>query len=78
MEDMLVSKAIECFGDALVCDNDFISSKFHQGLMFRRTGNFNEAIRQFTRVMEKLPDDKTVYIERGLVYQDMGNHSYAI
>jgi tetratricopeptide (TPR) repeat protein len=28
--------------------------------------------------MEKLPRDKTVYIERGLVYQDMGNHSYAI
>jgi len=36
--------------------------------MFRRTGNFNEAIRQFTRVMEKLPEDKTVYVERGLVY----------
>lgn len=28
--------------------------------------------------MEKLQDDKTVYIERGLVYQDMGNHTYAI
>lgn len=45
LEDMLVSKAIECFGDALVCDNGFTSAKFHQGLMFRRTGNFNEAIR---------------------------------
>lgn len=78
LEDMLVSKAIECFGDALVCDNNFTSAKFHQGLMFRRTGNFNEAIRQFTRVMEKLYEDATVYIERGLVYQDMGNHHYAI
>ena len=28
--------------------------------------------------MEKLPQDKTVYLERGLVYQDMGNHNYAI
>lgn len=28
--------------------------------------------------MEKLPEDKTVYVERGLVYQDMGNHKYAI
>lgn len=28
--------------------------------------------------MEKLSQDKTVYIERGLVYQDMGNHHYAI
>lgn len=59
--------------------------------MFRRTGNFNDAIRQFTRVLVKPKDpkrpdepdvesldDKTVYIERGLVYQDMGNHEYAI
>lgn len=28
--------------------------------------------------MEKLWEDATVYIERGLVYQDMGNHHYAI
>lgn len=28
--------------------------------------------------MEKLYEDATVYIERGLVYQDMGNHNYAI
>ena len=68
LEDILVSKAIEYFGDALVCDPNFISSRFHLGLMFRRTANFNEAIRQFTRVIEKLPADKTVYIERGLVY----------
>ena len=29
VEEMLVSKAIECFGDALICDNGFVSSKFH-------------------------------------------------
>jgi len=32
----------------------------------------------FTRVMEQLPNDKTVYIERGLVYQDKGNNQKAI
>ena len=26
----------------------------------------------------KIPTDKTVYIARGVVYQDMGNHSFAI
>lgn len=46
--------------------------------MFRRTGNFNEALNQFSKVMKQLPEDKTVYIERGLVYQDMGNHHMAI
>jgi hypothetical protein len=41
LEDSLVCRAIECFGDALVCDHGFTSSMFHQGLMYRRTGNFN-------------------------------------
>jgi tetratricopeptide (TPR) repeat protein len=31
-----------------------------------------------TKVIEQLPDDKTVYIERGLVFKDMGNHHFAI
>lgn len=61
-EDLLISQAIECFGDALSCDPSFISSMFHQGLMFRRTNQFNEALNQFSRVQDKLPDDKTVYI----------------
>jgi hypothetical protein len=28
--------------------------------------------------MEQLDEDKTVYIERGLVFKDMGNHHDAI
>lgn len=32
----------------------------------------------FSKVLEKIPNDKTVYIERGLVYQEMGNQQYAI
>ncbi len=51
---------------------------FHQGLMFRKTGNFSEALSQFTKVMEQLDEDKTVYIEGGLVFKDMGNHHDAI
>jgi len=46
--------------------------------MFRRTSNYSEALKQFSKVMEQLPNDKTVYIERGLVYQDMQNHHMAI
>jgi lipoprotein NlpI len=29
-------------------------------------------------VLLKIPNDKTVYIARGVVYQDMGNHQLAI
>lgn len=73
-EDDLVQQAIVYFEKALNQDSSFISSMFHLGLMFRRTGRFDEARDMFTKVMEQLPNDKTVYIERGLVYQDKGNH----
>jgi len=32
----------------------------------------------FSKVESKLPNDKTVYIQRGLVFQDMNNHQAAI
>ena len=35
-------------------------------------------MQQFSKVQELLPNDKTIYIQRGLVYQDMGNHQFAI
>ena len=46
--------------------------------MFRRKNRFHEALKQFSKVESLLPGDKTVYIQRGLVYQDMGNHEFAI
>ena len=46
--------------------------------MFRRIHKFTEALNQFSRVQKRLPNDKTVYFERGLVFQDMGNHQNAI
>lgn len=59
------------------CDT-FISSMFHQALMFRETGNYYESLRLLTRVQSHLTDDKTVYIQRGKVYMDMQNFVLAI
>lgn len=73
-----VQLAIENFKNALEHCETFISSMFHLGLMYRRTGMFHDALYQFTKVSEKLSNDKTVYIQRGLVYQDMGNNWQAI
>lgn len=77
-ESEMCQNAILFFGEALRLDNGYLSSMFHQGLMFRRKADFTNALKMFTRVMQKLPDDKTVFIERGLVYKDMGNHEHAI
>ena len=51
---------------------------FHKGLMYRRISECTAALELFSRVLELLPEDETVYIQRGLVYQDMGNHECAI
>lgn len=77
-EEEVVKDAIKFFGIALQLDEDFICSMFHLGLMYRKTGEYSDALKLFTRVIIKLPNDKSVYLERGLVYQEMGNHNYAI
>ena len=46
--------------------------------MFHKTKRYHEALKRFTEVEVLLPGDTSVYIQRGLVYQDMGNHNSAI
>jgi tetratricopeptide (TPR) repeat protein len=70
--------AIEHYKKALEIQEDFVSSRFHLGLMYHRINNFHEALKCFSKVLLQCKDDKTVYIERGKVYQDMGNHPLAI
>ena len=55
-----------------------MSSRFHLGLMYHRINDYKDALKCFSKVLAKIADDKTVYIARGLVYQDMGNHQLAI
>jgi len=74
----LNQKAIEQFQNALKIQDTFDSAKHHLGLMYHKTHQFQEALKCFSKVLLKLRDDKTVYIARGVVYQDMGNHQLAI
>ena len=67
-EEEMINRAIAFFGQALLLSPEFISPMFHQGLMYRRTNRFHEALKQFSKVEALLPGDKTVYIQRGLVY----------
>lgn len=66
------------YNKSLELSENFISSRFHLGLMYHRTNKFHQALKCFSNVLQRLPDDKTVYIARGLVYQDMGNHQFAV
>jgi Flp pilus assembly protein TadD len=46
--------------------------------MQQRSQNFQEALKAFSKVLSKTPNDKVVYIARGVAHQDMGNHAQAI
>ena len=46
--------------------------------MYHRSFDFIEALKCFSKVLLKIKDDKTVYVARGTVFQDMGNHELAI
>ena len=46
--------------------------------MFHNIKDYQRALGCFSNVLNKISNDKTVYLARGLVYQDMGNHSKAI
>lgn len=64
----LILDAIDMFDHSQECSESFYSAIFHQGLMYRRIGQYHDALRQFSKVQEKLPGDKSVYYGRGLVY----------
>ena len=66
------------YEEALRLQDNFVSSRFHLGLMYHKTNKFQEALKCFSKVLSKIPNDKTVYISRGVVYQDMANHQQAI
>lgn len=46
--------------------------------MYHKLKRYQESIKSFTRVIDRVKDDKTVYLARGIVYFDMGNYQLAI
>jgi len=71
-------RATEYYQQALKINENFISSLFHLGSIYHKTKQSNEALNCFSKVIMKVEDDKIIYIARGSVYQDMGNHVKAI
>ena len=77
-DESYINKAIEMYRQAIQLQEGFVSSRFHLGLMYHKLKRYIEAIKCFSRVIDRIKDDKTVYIARGIVYFDMGNYSLAI
>jgi tetratricopeptide (TPR) repeat protein len=53
-------------------------SILHQGILFRLVGRYKESLRQFNKLeMLSADPDRTVFQERGMVYQMIDNHKRA-
>jgi len=76
--ERLNESAIKMYSIALKYDSGFISSYHHLGVMYHRTCKFYDALMCFSNVLKKFNKDRTVYIARGKVFQDMENHQNAI
>jgi tetratricopeptide (TPR) repeat protein len=78
LDPFLDNLAIDLFKKAIKANANFISSQHHLGIMYHRTLQYQNALQCFSLVLERVSNDKTVYLARGLVYQDMENHQLAI
>lgn len=74
----IIQRAIRCYFEAMNEDSNFLSSRFHAALMLQKICNYSEALKQLGILVEVLPDDKTIWIQRGLVYQELHEHQLAI
>ena len=78
LDPQLDNMAISMFKKCLKFNPNFISSQHHLGVMYHRTRQYHNALKCYSLVLEKVDKDKTVYLARGQVYQDMENHQLAI
>ena len=52
MQDVgMQEKAIEMYKQALTLSENFISSRFHLGLMYHRTNEFHKSLKCFSNVL---------------------------
>ena len=51
---------------------------YHQGIMYKEIAEYSKAYELFSRVLERLPTDLNVWLQRGSVQQERGRHRDAI
>ena len=73
-EEGNVEQAIRMYKQALLIDDKYFGSRFHLGQMYHVSKQYHEALACFTSVLQNYSKDKEIFIRRGRVYQDMGNH----
>jgi len=70
--------AIQNFKMALSIDENFFGSRVHLGNMYHKNNDFHNALKCYSTFLNNYLTHEDVYVSRGMVCQDMGNHQFAI
>ncbi|CAI2387655.1 unnamed protein product [Moneuplotes crassus] len=71
-------EAIQNFQKATEIDDKFFGAEVHLGNMYHKSNEFLKALKCYRKFLDNYSTHEDVYVSRGLVYQDMGNHQFAI
>ena len=71
-------KALLLFDDFLTENNNHADALFFRGLCHRKLGRFDLSVIDFTAVIKKLPDEATIYSERGVSYYHQKEYRLAL
>ena len=72
-----ISKSLDCFKKALELNPDFRDDQFRLSHAYRHLGNYNEAIKELERILEKYPGDASAYYDLGVNYEALGKSQEA-
>jgi len=71
-------KALLLFNNYLKEHTNHADALFFRGICYRKLGNYKESIQDFTAVIDKLPDEATIYSERGVSHYHQKNYEAAL
>jgi tetratricopeptide (TPR) repeat protein len=70
--------AAQAMEEALALDPDSAGVYYARGLISLAEGRYDEAVEDFTRLLDQFPDDRDLLLQRAEAYVAMGSYSQAI
>ncbi len=72
-----ISKSINCFKKALELNPDFRDDQFRLSHAYRQIENYDEAIKELNKILEKYPGDASAYYDLGVNCEALGKSQEA-
>ncbi|MBN2666757.1 MAG: tetratricopeptide repeat protein [Bacteroidales bacterium] len=72
-----ISRSITCFKKALEINPDFRDDQYRLSHAYRHLENYDKAIKELEKILEKYPGDASAYYDMGINYQAMGKFQEA-